>query len=153
MVYTTPGEVKSFARIKKEDLGYSAEDELDSFISQLITYAEGLISDYTGQTWDSQENVPSGCEIRIAPALQQYPPRHPPAQDQPNNPDRRLHDPTRHPRGLHGRAEEALGTLPHADGEARGRSEPQLHHRGGGLDLIASPKGWRGRFSSHTSQP
>jgi hypothetical protein len=55
MVYTTPGEVKSFAKIKKEDFGYSAEDELDSFISQLITYAEGLISDYTGQTWDSQD--------------------------------------------------------------------------------------------------
>jgi hypothetical protein len=58
MVYTTPDEVKSFAKIKKEDLGYGSDAELDSFIDQVIAYAENLIGDYTGQNWTA-ENVPS----------------------------------------------------------------------------------------------
>ncbi len=50
--YITADEVKNYARLSDEDLGYTIADELDAFINELIVSAESLVESYC--------NVPRG---------------------------------------------------------------------------------------------
>lgn len=61
-IYTSAGEVKAFARIPKEDLGYTAEQEYDTFINGVIILAEGILNDYMGQSFTS-ETVPPAVRL------------------------------------------------------------------------------------------
>ena len=46
MAYVTAEEVKAFAKLSWEDLGYSSEDEFDAFLNELIGHAESIIENY-----------------------------------------------------------------------------------------------------------
>jgi len=50
--YVTAEEVKTFAKLSYEDLGYSDEEQYDAFLNDLIVAAESLVENYC--------NVPSG---------------------------------------------------------------------------------------------
>jgi len=50
--YVTAEEVKSFAKLTYEDLGYADEEQYDAFLNDLITASESLVEQYC--------NVPSG---------------------------------------------------------------------------------------------
>jgi hypothetical protein len=52
MTYVTPDEVKSFAKINYEDLGYSTDAEYEAYINELIVHCESLVESYC--------NVPRG---------------------------------------------------------------------------------------------
>lgn len=45
-MYATVDEVKLFAHVKAEDLGFTDEAEFNTFIQSLISYAEKIINDY-----------------------------------------------------------------------------------------------------------
>lgn len=62
MAYTTPAEVKDFSKIKKEDLGYTSEQDYDTFLNTLIGYAESLINDYLGQSFTA-DMVPASVRF------------------------------------------------------------------------------------------
>jgi len=58
-------EVKAFAKISHEDLGYSTESEFNSFISTLIDYASALVEDYCNQSWDTPPSAVKFVVIQI----------------------------------------------------------------------------------------
>lgn len=61
MVYITADDVKAFSKIRREDLGYTAEADFDAFINTLIGYAESLINDYLNQIFTA-ETVPASVK-------------------------------------------------------------------------------------------
>ena len=65
MAYATVEEVKAFAKISYEDLGYSTEEEFNGFISSLINYASALVEDYCNQSWDTPPNAVKFVVIQI----------------------------------------------------------------------------------------
>lgn len=46
MSYVSAEEVKAFAKLSWEDLGYASEDEFDAFLNELVAYAESVIENH-----------------------------------------------------------------------------------------------------------
>lgn len=64
MSYASVEFVKALTQIKYSDLGFSSENDFDSFINELIGYASALVDDYCGQSF--AEPVPLAVSYATA---------------------------------------------------------------------------------------